>query len=157
MGLENEYLKAKKVTDDFKHKLSIKHDVVNLETLFFELRKRTNNVKVELNTVQFHINGYFDNLILGHITNRSCHWYMYIYDYTKNKDQNEKFENNIKITMMYKSDFSFEKWFSNLKEALEYVQNYYLSKKEDFEFSNMFQPYYLKLNDIILNKEEYLL
>jgi hypothetical protein len=157
MDLEYEYLKAKEVTEKFENKLLEKHKIQNLDSLFFELRKRTQNVKAEINTVEFNINGYFDNLILGHIKNRSCNWFMYIHDYSKNILQNEKLENKISITMMYKSEFSFQKWFSNLDEGLKYVQEYYLTKKEDFEFSAIFQTYYLKLNDILSNKEDYIL
>lgn len=157
MCLESDYLKAKKITDYYESKLKEKNNISNLESLYFELRKRTNKVEADIHTVRFHVEGYFDNLILGHITGRSCNWYMYIHDYRKCRSKNSKFENDIHISMMYSGNFILDKWFSTIDDAINYIQSFYLSKKDDFEFNTMFQPYYLKLNDIITGEENYLL
>lgn len=157
MGIEDDYKKAKAIVNAYEAKLKEVHTVTNLETLFYELRKRTHNVKCELRTVEFHIAGFFDNLILGHQYGSSCHWYMYIHDYTRCVSQNPQFPNNVKLTLMFNSNFALEIWGETLDEVLQAVQAYYLTKKDDLEFANKFQTYYLDLKDILEGKTEYLL
>jgi hypothetical protein len=153
MNIEKDYLKAKKVTDFYEKNLAQENKVKNLETLFFELRKRTRYVEAKIGTVAPHLNGYFDELTLGSAGGSSCYWYVDIYDFTRNKTENKDIEDNIRISMMYKSEYVFKEWFPNLREALKFVQVIYLLKKEDYSFRCIFEQYYLVLEDILSNKD----